>query len=254
MKGIIFDIKRFAIHDGPGIRTTVFLKGCPMDCHLCHNPESRSPELEKTCRDEVVGKEVSIEDVMAEISKEVIFYDQSGGGVTFSGGEPLLQPDFLHALLQQCRKLDIHTTLDTTGFSTIEDFNPIVPLVDLFLYDLKLMDESEHFKYTGVSNQLVKENLRKLEAENKTVIIRFPVIPGITDSEANIKAIGEFVTPMSNIGQIDLLPYHRIAEAKYKRLSMEYRIKNVLPPDNEHMEKVKHLFEKYTRDMYINKE
>jgi pyruvate formate lyase activating enzyme len=254
MKGIIFDIKRFAIHDGPGIRTTVFLKGCPMDCHWCHNPESRSPELQKTTDNEEIGRYITVADVIQEIEKEIIFYDQSGGGVTFSGGEPLQQTDFLSALLDQCRKRDIHTTLDTTGYAVTELFSPIIPRVDLFLYDLKIMDEEDHMKYTGVGNRSVKENLKRLEAEDKAVILRFPVIPGITDSEANIKAIGEFVTPMKNVQQIDLLPYHRIAEAKYRRLDMIYRMDGVLPPNDERMEEVKQLFENYSENMYINKE
>ncbi|UCH92152.1 MAG: glycyl-radical enzyme activating protein [Candidatus Aminicenantes bacterium] len=251
MQGIIFDIKRFAIHDGPGIRTTVFLKGCPMKCPWCHNPEGQKKCPERgwnNGKKEIIGEKRSVDEVMREIDKEVVFYDESKGGVTFSGGEPLVQPKFLQALLQECRKRDIHTTLDTTGYVSPRIFKSIIDKVDLFLYDLKIMDEQTHIRYTGVSNRPVIENLRILSKKGKKVIIRFPVIPGITDTKENIKKLGTFVASLKNIDEIDLLPYHRTAEGKYRHLKKENKMKEmaVMPPTDEQMNKIQRLFEKYT--------
>ncbi len=251
MQGIIFDIKRFAIHDGPGIRTTVFFKGCPMKCPWCHNPESQEkcPErVGNNGKTEIIGKKRSVAEVMSEIEKEVVFYDESRGGVTFSGGEPLVQPQFLLALLKECRKRDIHTTLDTTGYTSPKTFKSIIDKVDMFLYDLKIMDEQNHIRCTGVSNRLVLENLKILAKKGKKIIIRFPVIPGITDTEENIKAVGTFVSSLESISEIDLLPYHRTAEGKYRRLKKKNLMKTmrVMPPGDERMEEIKQLFKKYT--------
>lgn len=168
VKGTIFDIKKFALHDGPGIRTTIFLKGCPMRCPWCHNPESQNPEPEamtatnlpggnRPVVQEIVGRQVTVREVMWEIRKDLLFYDESGGGVTFSGGEPLMQPKFLTALLTASKRSGIRTALDTTGYAPWIELENILPLVDLFLYDLKFIDDSLHQKYTGVSNRLVFE-------------------------------------------------------------------------------------------------
>ena len=246
-QGVIFDIKRFALHDGPGIRTTVFLKGCPMRCPWCHNPESQGKNREKI-GGEVIGIKQSVNQVMKELEKEVVFYDESRGGVTFSGGEPLTQLQFLSAILKECRKKEIHTTLDTTGCVSTRVFKTILPDVDLFLYDLKIMDEQKHIQFTGVSNRSVVANLKQLCRAGKRVIIRFPVIPGITDSEENIKAVGTFVSSLEHIDEIDLLPYHHIADEKYRRMNRENRMKKmaVKPPTAERMAEIKQCFEKYT--------
>lgn len=251
MHGIIFDIKRFAIHDGPGIRTTVFFKGCPMRCPWCHNPESQKKCPERVANNgkkEIIGMERSVEEIIDEIEKEVVFYDESQGGVTFSGGEPLAQPQFLQALLKECRKRDIHITLDTTGYVSPKTFKSIIDKVDMFLYDLKIMDDKKHIQCTGVSNRPVLENLKILSKKGKKVIIRFPVIPGITDTEENIKAVGTYVSSLKNISEIDLLPYHRIAEGKYRHFKKENKMKemNVMPPTAKQMDKIQRLFEKYT--------
>jgi pyruvate formate lyase activating enzyme len=253
-QGIIFDIKHFAVHDGPGIRTTIFFKGCPMKCPWCHNPESQSKFPEKPAKNKTIGEEKSAAAVMKEIEKEIIFYDQSGGGVTFSGGEPLEQPEFLDELLTECRKKEIHTALDTTGSVSPNIFNSFADKVDLFLYDLKIMDDAEHIEYTGESNRFTLQNLKTLSQKNKQVIIRFPVIPGFTDSEKNIKAAAAFVSSLGNIHQIDLLPYHRTGTSKYKHLQRENPMKDILPPGNGRMDEVKQLFEKYTRNIKIRKE
>jgi pyruvate formate lyase activating enzyme len=250
-QGIIFAIKRFAIHDGPGIRTTIFFKGCPMHCHWCHNPEGRKKNPQKTSQNNTIGEEKTAAEVMQEIEKETLFHDESGGGVTISGGEPLKQPAFLGALLDECKKREIHTALDTTGCVSPRVFDAIIDKVDLFLYDLKIMDNKKHLHYTGVSNRRVLENLKTLSQRDKKVIIRFPVIPGITDAEENIKAAAVFVSSLKNIRQIDLLPYHRTAEAKYKRLRMIDKMAGVKPPTTEHMKKISNLFKKYTKNKNI---
>ena len=242
-KGIVFDIKRFAIHDGPGIRTTVFLKGCPLDCWWCHNPEGRHSDPESMRgsagnRAPVdVGREMTAAEVMAEIESDVLFYDESGGGVTFSGGEPLLQADFLMALLVDCRRQGFHTVLDTTGYAAPETVTRIAPLVDLFLYDLKLMDDSAHKTYTGVSNAGILENLSRITAVGRTAVVRFPLIPGINDGPDNLVQMTAFLGEI-NLNRIDLLPYHRIHRQKYQRLGCPDRLANLAPPGEDAIERV----------------
>jgi len=251
-KGLIFDIRRFSIHDGPGIRTTVFFKGCPLKCRWCHNPESQRA-FPETFKNKTIGEEKTVADIVKEIEKETIFYDESRGGVTFSGGEPLEQPHFLEALLDECKKKEIHTTLDTSGDSHPSIFNPIIDKVDLFLFDLKIMDEKEHKKYTGVSNHFILQNLKTLAKKKKNVIIRFPVIPTITDTDENIKSIASFVMSLKNIHEIDLLPYHRTGETKYRHLGFEYNMEGITPPDDNRMEEIKHLFEQNTQNIEIKR-
>jgi pyruvate formate lyase activating enzyme len=236
-KGIIFDIRRFTVHDGPGIRTTVFLKGCPLSCWWCHNPESQNSEPEESIKTfqldgntfymkEVMGESKSVEEVMREIRMDRIFYEESSGGVTFSGGEPLMQPDFLLALLKECRSNRIHTVVDTSGYADTAILEKIIPFTDLFLYDLKLMDEKDHLHYTGVSNKKILENLVFLVSENHPVILRIPVIPGITDTRKNIHEVKEFLSHLTGKKEeapsfkISLLPYHTIAKNKYIRFNI----------------------------------
>ncbi len=237
-KGIIFDLIRYAVHDGPGIRTTVFLKGCPLDCVWCHNPESKKITPERTgkiyrpkCRElfadnphDMVGKEVPVAAVMYEIRKDTIFYDQSGGGVTFSGGEPLMQQEFLAALLAACRENEIHTAVDTSGYSAWKNFDRILEQVDLFLFDLKIMDNGEHIRYTGVPNLLIHENLKRLSRTGKQIIIRVPLIPAITDTRQNLSAIRDFVNTLDNLNRIDLLPYNILSESKPARFGSDNKL------------------------------
>jgi pyruvate formate lyase activating enzyme len=250
-QGIIFDIKKFAIHDGPGIRTTVFLKGCPLDCWWCHNPEGRHTEPESMATgtsgdapgDAVpVGTRMSVDAIMAEIEKDRLFYDESGGGVTFSGGEPLAQPDFLAALLNGCRAQGIHTALDTSGYATPEIMARIAPLVDLFLYDLKLMDDRRHQTYTGLSNACILANLRYLAQTGRKVVIRFPLIPQINDTSENLARMGAFLTDLG-LQRIDLLPFHGIHRQKYHRLGRPDRLGNLEPPGEATIARVKADFE-----------
>jgi len=232
MKGYIFDIKKFALHDGPGIRTTIFLKGCPLNCWWCHNPESIkqvSQNSSNNLEDPIasVANKYSVDEVLEIINKDLVFYDESGGGATFSGGEPLIQIDFLEDILKACRKNYISTTVDTCGYVPTESFKRIYNFADLFLYDLKLFDDELHVKYTGASNKLIKENLEFLSSVNSKIIIRIPLIPGITDTEQNLSKISNYLVKFKNIDRIDLLPYNKLAEDKFERLNKTSKLGNM---------------------------
>ena len=231
--GIVFDIKRFAVHDGHGIRTTVFFKGCPLSCQWCHNPESIEAKTQIVHKlitldgnsykqEEIIGKEMTVQELLHEIEKDRIFFDESDGGVTFSGGEPLFQTKFLQEVLSGCIQRGIHTCVDTSGYAIKNDIISIMNSVDLFLYDLKPIDDSMHQKYTGVSNQRILENLKMLNEKKKEIIIRIPLINEITDTDTNIDQKLVFLAPLSTIKEVNLLLYHKIATAKYKRLGLQY--------------------------------
>ncbi|MBE0647635.1 MAG: glycyl-radical enzyme activating protein [Bacteroidales bacterium] len=238
-KGFIFDIKRFAVHDGPGIRTTIFFKGCPLSCWWCHNPESRDENPQRSVRhfslegkifeqQEVTGYKTDTQALLREAVLDRIFYEESGGGITLSGGEPLHQPEFCIDLLRTLKENGFHTALDTTGHAPEDVIRQVMPYTDLFLYDLKLMDEEEHRKYTGVSNKGILENLKLIVEAGKQVIIRFPVIPGITDTKENVESMMHFLLSfhhftMSPI-EIHLLPYHNTAKNKYQRFRIENKM------------------------------
>jgi pyruvate formate lyase activating enzyme len=253
-KGLIFDIRRFSVHDGPGIRTTVFFKGCPLTCWWCHNPESRATEPETSVKtltlegrkfpmNEVTGKHMSAREVLEEALRDRIFYDESDGGVTLSGGEPLLQADFAAELLNVLKQEGIHTAIDTCGHVRREELEKVLPETDLFLFDLKLMDEKEHFEFTGVSNKLIHDNLLFLADSGKNVIIRFPVIPGITDTRRNIDALKLFLMHLQpGISKIHLLPFHTGAEAKYSRLQLLNKMDKVKSLQREDLVPLKEEF------------
>lgn len=236
ISGTIFNIQKFSINDGPGIRTTVFFKGCPLNCLWCQNPESKNPDTEIDnsnfqkgyrnifCDNKMIGSTVTINDVMSEIIKDYIFYEESGGGVTFSGGEPMLQPDFLLELLIKCRHKGIHTSVDTSGFAPKSELKKIRNFVDLFLFDIKIMNDEAHIKYTGVSNKLIHENLIELCNNHNNIIIRIPLIPGITDSEQNLIDIIKFLSDLKVIRKISLLPYNEFSESKYKKFNIDYTL------------------------------
>lgn len=281
--GVVFDIKRYAVHDGPGIRTTVFLKGCPLRCLWCHNPESwyqaPEPSLRASrcqacgrcadscpheaiaCRDnvavtdfekcevcgqcidvcpagarEIVGRSVSVAEIVAEIERDVIFYDESGGGVTISGGEPLMQDTFTTALAAECHARHLHTALDTTCYAPWCVLETLLDNVDLFLCDLKHMDSNAHERLTGVPNDLILENIRRLAQHKKAIILRVPVVPGLNDSEQNLTAIAEFAQELDGVDRLDLLPYNEAMQAKVARLARPYQLWQAKAPDRQRME------------------
>jgi pyruvate formate lyase activating enzyme len=256
MKGLIFDIKRFSVHDGPGIRTTVFFKGCPMECLWCHNPESRRDFPENVISEhrigekifpckELIGKDMSTEEIITEIAKDKVFYEESGGGVTISGGEPLHQYDFLMSLLKELKKFKYHVALDTTGFADQKNIKTVSQYTDLFLYDIKHMINEEHLKYTGVPNTGILDNLRFLLDNNADVILRIPVIPGINDTEENLSMLENFIAGhLDRIQQVHLLPFHNIAGNKYKKVGIENAMRGINPPNINELAKIKHQFEK----------
>jgi pyruvate formate lyase activating enzyme len=288
--GIVFDIRKFSIHDGPGIRTTVFFKGCPLRCSWCHNPESQSSKPEQVYWEErcikcqaciaacpqnaihwdgnriitdagkcvlsgacvescyaearqIAGHAMTVAQVMSEIKADLAFFDQSGGGVTFSGGEPLMQSDYMLALLLACRESEIRTVLDTCGFASWATLNRLRPYIDVFLYDLKLMDPVRHKQHTGVSNIRILENLQKLSRYGHDIVLRVPIIPGANDDEQNLRAIGAFAASLPRLNRVDLLPYHRTAIGKYERLHKAYGFSEVQPPSEARMAEIQQIFE-----------
>ena len=295
--GTVFNIQRYSIHDGPGIRTTVFLKGCPLNCWWCQNPESqlsgqemvfwedrcigcgacslncpsgaiqmenKKPVTDKNkcnlCGEcfricpaqarEMIGKKLTAEEIIKEVEKDLVFYEESDGGVTFSGGEPLKQSEFLESLLICCQKKKIHTAVDTSGYISWGILNKISPKVDLFLYDLKLMDNERHKKYTGVSNELILENLKKLSSVHNNILVRFPVIPGINDDYQNIKEIGKFLSSLK-IAQVNILPYHYIGIDKYRRLGRTYKLVTTQPPSEEKLSEVSAILSKFNLNVKL---
>ncbi len=281
-KGIVFNIQRFCVHDGPGIRTTVFFKGCPLRCRWCHNPEAmgHQPVLAFTpkhcaacgaCADacdgrvhavvegahlldrircracgqcveacprqalELIGREVTAAEVMKSVEKDREFYESSAGGVTFSGGEPYAQPEFLNALLTLARRADIRTAVDTCGHAEWTDLKRTAPLVDLFLYDVKLMQPDSHREATGVDNARILENLRRLDTMGRPIVIRRPVVPGVSDSAFELEALGRFAATLKNCIRLDLLPYHRLAESKHERIGNPYTLSGTPEPKRDEL-------------------
>lgn len=262
MNGLVFDIRHFSVHDGPGLRVTVFLKGCPLSCAWCHNPESQSFETETYMRThrledktfevtEHVGKMMSVKEVIEEVEKDVSIFDESKGGVTFSGGEPLSQPDFLRGMLQVCKAKEIHTAVDTSGFASQSVMESIIPLTDLFLYDLKLANDDEHKKYTGVSNSIIFKNLDLITKANKRVIVRIPLIQGITDTDENLKSLRNIIRQHPTIERVDILPFHNIAKSKYERFGKQYTLENADAYDNGKAEEIKKYFEEVIKTVSI---
>jgi len=255
MQGLIFSIKRYSINDGPGIRVTFFLKGCPLSCWWCHNPEGILPDRESVIRtrkvgesefseNEEVGRYYSVENILEILDKDRIFFQQSNGGVTFSGGEPMMQSDFLLDALKACKANGYHTAVDTSGYASSENFKMIMPFTDLFLFDIKHLDDSMHIEYTGVSNIGILENLGMILKSGKEVMVRIPVIPGRNDDTPHLSELKDFLSVLrnDNLKKISLLPYHRIGVAKYKKFNIPYRMNNTEQPSPERMRELKEFF------------
>ena len=223
-----------------------------MNCWWCHNPESQNYEPEYIDANnnrinktkEIIGKYVSVEEIMKELEKDSVFYEESGGGITFSGGEPLIQIDFLFSLIKECKKKRFHITLDTAGCVDFSYFNRINDLVDLYLYDLKLIDDNKHIKFTNQSNKKILENLRNLSKKGSNIIIRLPIIPSINDTEEDLEKMGDFIQALRII-RVELLSYHTIGEEKYRRLNKLNRMRNILPPTKERMQEIKLYLENF---------
>ena len=284
------NIQKYSVHDGPGIRTTVFFKGCPLRCWWCHNPESQRCKhqimyfaerctgcgiCEKRCEQkairlegsrvvidqgkcnmcgkctefcptnalEHVGKDVTVEELMKEIKKDEVFYEESGGGFTFSGGEPMVQADFLNEVLKACKKREIHTIVDISGYGAWDEFEKIADKVDLFLYDLKFINNEKHKKYIEISNVEILNNLKKLSDIGANIFVRMPIIRNINDDDEHIDESIRFLAKLKVI-QVNLLPYHKMGMDKYRRLDLEYKLSGMEKPTDEKMKEIELKFKK----------
>lgn len=239
-KGRIFNIQRFSIHDGPGVRTIVFLKGCPLRCRWCCNPESQEWKFETMVTGGVpkpVGRDVTVEEVLEEIRRDQVYYRRSGfGGMTLSGGECLWQPDFSEALLKAAKESGITTAIETTGYADMDVIRRLLPYVDTVLMDIKHMNSEKHREFTTRENAKILENARMIAKEAKSLIIRTPVIPTFNDTEAEIRAIAEFARSLDGVKEMHLLPYHRIGSDKYAGLGRVYTMNHIRPPEKETMQ------------------
>ena len=289
--GILLDTKRFAVHDGPGIRTTFFTKGCPLACRWCHNPESINPGIElaymahkcincgeciEQCRNhahtiendkhafefdlctkclncvnsclgkalKIYGKRISVSEAMEIALEDIDFYNESGGGVTISGGEPLMQSDFTLALLAELKKKGIHTALDTSCFAAQEKVAAALAVTDLFLVDFKVFDENRHQQLTGQSNKIIKKNLEFLARNKVDIEIRIPFVPGCNSDEENIRSSAEFLAALE-IKKVKLLPYHDMARSKYKSINKLDTMPNCAPPSPQMLEQAKKILQSY---------
>jgi len=265
MTGLVFDIQKFSIHDGPGIRTTVFLKGCPLHCLWCPNPESVSPDPELsfipgrcikcghcfqhcpeaahqveegvhrvnrelctvcgTCAEgchaqglEVIGRKMTVDEVIAEVLKDKAYFENSGGGMTLSGGEPLMQADFCEALLRRARRQELHTCIETSGFANYARIEQLRPLTDLFLFDLKETDPERHKQVTGVPLEPILKNLRRLHDTGASILLRLPTIPGLNDRLKHFQSVAQLSRELPGLRGVQLMPYHRMGDSKLERI------------------------------------
>lgn len=230
--GRIFDIQRYSIHDGPGIRTLVFLKGCVLRCRWCCNPESQEFQVQTMRvegKEKKIGRDVTVEEVMEEIQKDSRYYERSGGGITLSGGEALCQPEFVRALLQECKEAGFHTAIESTACVPYSVIETILPYLDLYLLDIKHRNSDKHREFTGKSNTLILENAKRLALEAKELVIRVPVIPTFNDTTEEIREIAEFAADLPNVKKLHLLPYHRLGQDKYSGLGRSYFLDGYAP-------------------------
>jgi len=269
--GRIFNLQRYSLQDGPGLRTTVFLKGCPLECAWCHNPESQDPSPALVTQEgrclhcgacdapfatpeaqadacptgarQLLGRDVDVATLVEEVLRDRIFFDQSGGGVTLSGGEPLLQPAFALAVLAALRARGVHTALDTCGAAPRETLLEAAALADVVLYDLKHMDDAQHRRWTGTGNAAILANLEALGRRHDRIWIRVPVVPGVNDDLGNLEATARFAAALPGVRRLDLLPYHTTGGAKFRRLGREYRLDQLEPPTRERMAQLAGVFQ-----------
>ena len=241
-KGRIFDIQRYSIHDGNGIRTIVFLKGCVLRCRWCCNPESQEYDIQTMMvqgKPKVIGRDVTVAEVMKTVEKDRQYYWRTGGGLTLSGGESLCQPEFATALLQAAQESGISTAMESMGCAKWETIEKLLPYLDQYLLDIKHMNPRKHKEFTGRSNELMIENAMKIAKSGMTELsIRVPVIPGFNDTEEEIRQIAAYTATLPNVKRMHLLPYHRVGQDKYTGLNREYLMGDVKPPTNEHMQKL----------------
>lgn len=298
LKGLVYNIQRYSIHDGPGIRTIVFLKGCPLRCIWCCNPESQFTSQEvifnpmkcigcgrclevcptgtaelylkedyfgakRLCNNcgkcvevcpssarELIGNYMSLDEIMKEIENDIPFYRNSGGGVTLSGGEPLIQASFVSLLLKKCQEKGINTAVETAGYVKWENFKKVIQYVDIWLYDIKHLNNKKHKELTGVGNELILENISKIAALKKEIIIRVPIISDCQDSLEEVESIAEFARSLK-IKEVHLLPYHRLGESKYSQLGRNYKLKGITPPTESSIFRLKEIVELYNLKVYV---
>ncbi|MBQ7995438.1 MAG: glycyl-radical enzyme activating protein [Bacilli bacterium] len=235
--GRIFDIQRFSVHDGPGIRTIVFFKGCYLRCRWCCNPEGQEffpQELTMNGKTKTVGRDITVEEILDIVEKDRIYYKRSGGGLTISGGECLGQADFARDLLRGAKERGINTAIESTGFAPWEKIEPLIPYLDVYLMDIKHMDSAKHKSFTSQPNELILENARKIAKNFKKLIVRTPVIPTFNDTEDEIRAIARYAKSIG-VEEMHLLPYHRLGKDKYYGLGRTYSLEEIEPPSKEKM-------------------
>lgn len=253
-KGRIFDIQRFSVHDGPGVRTIVFLKGCFLRCRWCCNPESQRYEIETMIqggKEKVMGRDVTVEDVMDIIEKDRIYYRRSGGGVTLSGGECLAQPEFSAALLRACAERGIDTAIESTGFADFDKIEMLLPYLNHYLMDIKHMNSAKHKEYTTQPNEKILENAKHIAKSGVDLVIRVPVIPGFNCTVEEIRDIASFASSLDGVTELHLLPYHRLGESKYEGLDRAYSMGDApLIPDS-HMQRLKRTVEETGLNCHI---
>lgn len=241
-KGRIFDIQKYSIHDGDGIRTIVFLKGCVLRCRWCCNPESQEYGIQTmrvAGKEKVIGQDVTVGEVLRSVEQDRPYYYRSKGGLTLSGGESLCQPEFARDLLRGAKESGINTAMESMACAKFEVIERILPYLDHYLLDIKHMNPAKHKEFTGKSNELMLENAKKIAASGKCRLsIRIPVIPTFNDTAEEIRAIAEYAKELPGVEKIHLLPYHRLGQDKYEGLSREYLMKEILPPPAEQMERL----------------
>jgi len=246
-RGRIFDIQKFSTHDGPGIRTIVFLKGCVLRCRWCCNPEAQSYEIQTMIqggKEKTIGRDVTVAEVFDIIKKDKVYYSRSGGGLTLSGGETLCQAEFAEALLRTCKNYGINTAIETTLCVPFYMIEPLIPLIDTFLVDIKHMNSAKHEEFTTMKNELILQNAVEVAKRASEFIVRVPVIPTFNDTETEIEDIARFAKSLNGVRQIHLLPYHRLGYDKYVGLGREYKMGDIPSPDKDKMNTLKAAAEK----------